>query len=428
MTGDIQEELLPREQEGARVKHQASTGWVKITLIIVTNFLGTGVLSMPFAASQLGCVAFGGLLSLIFLAALLSGRAYARLFRALPESRAMADVGRAAYGDRGECVVRVVQYVYMCGVLVIFHLTCAVSLGRIFPGVCQVAASGAVAGCALCVLQLREMAHVGSLSVVGTGGILVCIGVVLAILPLRGVRPGAGESLAPPAMGPGAPGALVSAGVASMDVVFAFAGQIIYVELQSEMDKPKDFMKSVVASNAIMYVSYAAVALAGYHFVSAKRLSGGASITSAVASEGSLGDRVINAFLFVHVLVAYLIEGNVVARGFFLIAGEDANLVPKSHWTAMTAGLVAGAFVVSNLVPFFSDIMGFMSGLCAVLLCFTFPFAFVLRLCKDDLGSREAALYRCLVPVTCVFAVAGTAASAADIVQHFDSSRMPFAC
>ena len=94
----------------------------------------------------------------------------------------------------------------------------------------------------------------------------------------------------------------------------------------------------------------------------------------------------------------------------------------------MTAGLVAGAFVISNLVPFFSDIMGFMSGLCAVLLCFTFPFAFVLRLCKDDLGSREAALYRCLVPVTCVFAVAGTAASAADIVQHFDSSKMPFSC
>ena len=51
-----------------------------------------------------------------------------------------------------------------------------------------------------------------------------------------------------------------------------------------------------------------------------------------------------------------------------------------------------------------------------------------LKLCRDDLGPRETLLYRVLVPVTCVIAVVGTAASGADIVKHFSSSGGLFAC
>ena len=90
---------------------------MKIALIIVTNFLGTGVLSMPFAAAQLGYFTFVAILTVVYAAALLSGRAYGLVYRARPSSRAMSDIGREAYGPRGELVVRVVQYVYMCGVI-----------------------------------------------------------------------------------------------------------------------------------------------------------------------------------------------------------------------------------------------------------------------------------------------------------------------
>ena len=138
-------------------------------------------------------------------------------------------------------------------------------------------------------------------------------------------------------------------------------------------------------------------------------------------------DRVVNAFLFVQVMVAYTIEGNIVARGFYLMAGRDAKTVARSAWTAATGGLVAAAFVVSNLVPFFSDVMGLMSGLCAGLLCYTFPFAAALVL-VDDLGAAERALYRALVGATALLAVLGSTASILDIAKHFDSSGTPFSC
>ena len=153
-------------------------------------------------------------------------------------------------------------------------------------------------------------------------------------------------------------------------------------------------------------------------------------------------------------LVLTTVAGSATALGAAVVFSERLVQLASKPFLAGALGLSSGVMLYVSFVEIFvksldgfadssafgdSDAylmataalfggMGFMSGLCAVLLCFTFPFAFVLRLCKDDLGSREAALYRCLVPVTCVFAVAGTAASAADIVQHFDSSRMPFAC
>jgi hypothetical protein len=62
------------------------------------------------------------------------------------------------------------------------------------------------------------------------------------------------------------------------------------------------------------------------------------------------------------------------------------------------------------------------------LLCFTFPFAFALRLCKDDLGPLETLLLRALVPITIAFALVGSTGSVLDIVRNFSSSGRPFSC
>ena len=105
MDGSLQEGLLGGGD--AALAKPTGTSWVKIALIIVTNFLGAGVLSLPFAASSLGYLAFLIVLVIVFGLALLSGRSYAMVYRALPDSRAMSDVGRAAFGRRGEVAVGV---------------------------------------------------------------------------------------------------------------------------------------------------------------------------------------------------------------------------------------------------------------------------------------------------------------------------------
>ena len=281
MDGSLQEELLGGD-DAAVSKPGGETTWVKIALIIVTNFLGAGVLSLPFSASSLGYLAYGVALVSIFAVSLLSGRAFSACFRARPESRMMSDVAREAFGPRGERLVRYVQYFYMCGVLVIFHLTCAIALRRAAGGGCAVLMSAIVGACALVAMQARSTSTLGTLSALGTVCILVYIGIILVLLPVRGRRPGAREDVLPPPSS-----SLVAAGVAVMDVVFAFSGQVVYVELQAEMRTPAHFMRSVLSSNGLMFCTYAAIACLGYHFVGAEILASGEPITSAVAATGS---------------------------------------------------------------------------------------------------------------------------------------------
>jgi len=342
--GSLQEGLLG--SPAAEITKPVGTSWVKIAFIIVTNFLGAGVLSLPFSASSLGYALFLSMLTVIFLLALLSGRAFGKCFRQLPDSRAMSDIGKAAFGRRGEVVVRAIQYFYMCGVLVILHLTCAISLGRSVGGGCAVMMSAVTGLAALITMQARGTSALGSMGGVGTACIFVYIGIILVMLPLRGRHGDADTDLLPPSTS-----SSVAKGVAMMDIVFAFAGQVIYIELQSEMAAPRDFMRSVTTSNTLMFVTYVAIAVLGYHFVGEKDLASGAPITSAIASKGSIVDRVVNGFLFVQVLIAYTIEGNIIARGLFMVNGEDGASVSRPRWTAATAGLVALAFLVSNLVP-----------------------------------------------------------------------------
>ena len=219
MEGSLQESLLEGGACDEPVK--AGTSWQKIGLIIITNFLGAGVLSLPYAASNLGYGLFLGLLVLVGLAAVLSGRAFNVAYLAVPEARVMSDVARAALGRRAESVVRCVQYGYMCGVLVIFHLTAAIALGRAVGGGCAVLLSACVAAAALSAMQARDMSIIGTLSMVGTTCIFIYIGLILVLLPLRGRVEGAEESVAPPADGLGLEKSLVSKGVSAISASIA---------------------------------------------------------------------------------------------------------------------------------------------------------------------------------------------------------------
>ena len=175
-----------------------------------------------------------------------------------------------------------------------------------------------------------------------------------------------------------------------------------------------------------MYVCYLLVGCVGYHFVGAGDLKGGDPVTSEI-SKGSGGDRFVNALLFVHVLIAYLIEANVVARGFFLIGGKDALKVSRAAWTAMTCFLVGVAFLISNLVPFFGTITGFASAISGTIICWTLPYIFALKV--GDLTSFEAASMKALVPVTIIIAVVGVVATVMDMINKIgDQKGAPFGC
>ena len=267
--------LLPTNHEFQKLQRTlsgagaADTSWFKISFVIVANFLGTGVLSLPYATASLGWVFAYVALVVCTLGALFSGVIFSRLNDRFPEARVYADVAREAWGARGDTLVRAVSYTYMGGVLVAFHLTCTIALEKTFysSGICAPYWSLVVAGVLLALAQIRSLNEVGSLAIVGSIAIIVPIVLVCESLVQDG-RGAAGNassafnvSMMPPPLSlslsqnasaapdlsplfPAKP-KFVDIGVAVTNMIFAFAGQVIFIELQAEMEKPQHFVKAM---------------------------------------------------------------------------------------------------------------------------------------------------------------------------------------
>jgi proton-coupled amino acid transporter len=435
---------VPTDKGGAAVLHHG-TSWQRICAIIIANMLGTGVLSMPYAASVMGWIPAAVLLLAFAMAALYSGLLYARLYQAVPQAKSLTDIATIAWGQRGKRVVGTVAYVYIGGVTVIFHLTATLAINAVFYDVaglkCAWVASAGVAALMLLLLQVRDMGDVGALAAAGTVAIAAPLVIILVVLISgKGGAPDDDDD-----DDESQTNALSTFGVAAMDVAFAFAGQVIFIELQSDMARPQDFPKAVAASLSVMAPVYGVIGAVGFAAIGKAALANGKPITSQL-EEGTIL-RVVNAFLAFHVIVAYVIEGNVLARAIMSVlprggrggggndgrpgwwqepeggGNDDDN---RGEWRIATVLVVGIAFTLSNLVPFFSDVMGLAAALCAILLSFTFPMLLGKELIRN-MTPREVLITNLALPVTVAVAIAGTAASVASIVGNLSSGK-PFQC
>lgn len=169
----------------------------------------------------------------------------------------------------------------------------------------------------------------------------------------------------------------------------------------------------------------------GYAYIGTAVLINGDPLTSDLAPGPAL--KTVNSFLAVHVMIAYVIEGNVLARGILKMLGMDKTVTgngakDRLTWLAVTAAIVFGAFTLSNLVPFFSDLMGLLGAMCSILLSYTIPFAASLFLLP--MGERERCFVRSFIPFSLLVALLGTICSVADITGKLagDSKAPPFSC
>jgi hypothetical protein len=224
---------------------------------------------------------------------------------------------------------------------------------------------------------------------------------------------------------------IVTFGVGCMDIIFAFSGQVFFIELLSSMPEPSTFKKSVALSTMVMTGTYVAVSATAYLYIGASGLIGGEPITSSL--DESFAKSVVNAFLAVHVVVAYVIEVNVLARGFLKVLGRKEATTGQSYgdmsnWFCATAAIVFAAFFISNVVPFFSDIMGLLGSMCSVLLTYTIPIVCARKLVP--MADLERRLTEMGVYLSLIVAFFGTICSVVDIADRLakDASSKPFSC
>ena len=137
-----------------------------------------------------------------------------------------------------------------------------------------------------------------------------------------------------------------------------YMGQAIFPEITSEMTRPVEFKKSIIAATVVLAVTYTVVGAVGYGVIG--RDAPLLYVWDEKRNPRKPRTTAAAAFLVAHVLVGYIINASVInqAIGRWMFS---ASSVPRGQWFVLTLCTEVTYFVVANLVPSISDWMGLIA-------------------------------------------------------------------
>lgn len=230
---------------------------------------------------------------------------------------------------------------------------------------------------------------------------------------------------------------------AFMNISYTFIGQITLPSFIAEMKNPKDFPKALWAVTISEVIVFSLVGGIVYGY------TGTQYITS--PAFGSLHNEVYKkvAFTFMVPTIIFLgvLYASVSARFVFfrIFAGSrhmgNHTVVGWATWAAILAVLWVFAFIIAEVIPFFSDLLSLMSSLFDSFFGFIFWGVAYFRMRKAKYGpdywkTRGLRGYAgfffnvLLCMIGCLFLTAGTYATVQSIIDGYKAASFggPFTC
>jgi len=280
--------------------------WRGVSMLMVSDIVGTSVLTFPAVAAELGyaltVLLIVGLFPVTVYVSVLMARTHVRV-------RGIDSLGSAArriFGPRYAGGTFAVVYGYTLLGNASYLLVLGTSLQGVFydARLCLAAASGLGALLlAPLVVGLRRLGDSVALCFFNLLLVLLCVGVAFGELAARG-RPPCVETHA---VAQGLDFTAVFGGATNL--VYAYAGQWMYFEMMTEMEAPADFPKAFLVSGPIMVSLYLLVACLGYYYL------GGTPAGSLVESvPAGPAYRAAQGLLLLHVTIVYMVKSVVLAR------------------------------------------------------------------------------------------------------------------
>ena len=95
----------------------------------------------------------------------------------------------------------------------------------------------------------------------------------------------------------------------------------------------------------------------------------------------------------------------------------------------MTLFTVALCFVISNLIPFLTDLMGFIGASCGMFTTYIFPCVFSVKLLHHELSPAGVLAIKLVAVLALIVSGVGVYGTIADIVQNLQQeSTGVFTC
>ncbi|RDW76449.1 putative neutral amino acid permease [Aspergillus mulundensis] len=425
--------------------------WQKTAALLFSEYICLAIMSFPWSYSVLGLVP--GLILTVFIAGvvLYTSLIVWRFCLRHPHIRDVCDIGQHLFwGSRAawyftavmfllnntfiqglHCLVGAKWFNTITGhgtCTIVFSLVTAIislvcSIPRTFGTLAKVATFSALATFISVMLAVIFTAIEDHPADYNTGGTYVGEPKVTAV-PVSGTT-------------------FVSGMSAFLNISYTFIGQITLPSFIAEMKEPKDFWKSVTAVTIAEIIVFSLVGAIVYAYTGDQYMTAPAF--------GSIGNDVYKkvAFTFMVPTIIFLgvLYASVSARFIFFRIFEGTRhkgnhtFVGWVSWIGILAVLWTAAFIIAEVIPFFSDLLSIMSSLFDSFFGFIFWGVAYLRMRYDDHGPGfykkrgirgwiGAIVNVSLIGIGLYFLGPGTYASVESVVLNYEAGTVggPFSC
>ena len=420
----------------------ARTPWYGTFIVIISKVMGTGILSLPFAAVTLGWATTMIALPLFAVACAFTGYQLQTVKLAHPELTSFADAGHKLVGPRFGVFSRTLMICTWIGESIAMLITVSNGIGSIYnEGIlsCNITRTAIAALILVIPSQTRDFHSVAKYLSFPSTLFIILVVITIAAALIENLKDGDatfGEatriSLAPATN-------ILSFFGALSSVTFAFQGQSIFMELITETKNPKEFTKSSSFAFAIMCFFYMFAVIVAYG-VDGDQVVG---YLPDVLTAGAV-KTFVNILVVLHVTVGYVLSMQAVHSyahsKVFPKTFKSESTPARIHWLLITVSFIFFAFVIANLVPFFSDVNSLIGALLGAPIVFGFPSLYYLLAKKTKGTSWKETLMTKLGPIksgiSCfflfilfpVFCTFGTIGAVMKLINDVEHSGRPFDC
>ncbi|KAF9267084.1 hypothetical protein L218DRAFT_856240 [Marasmius fiardii PR-910] len=345
-----------------------SCSWQKTAALLFSEYICLAIMSFPWSYSVLGLVPAIICTLAIAASVLYTSLILWRYCLKHPEMRDVCDIGKKLFGGATwayniTAVFFILNNTFIQGL----HVLVGSKLLNTLTNSSQCSVVFAVVSTLICLLcslprTFSQLAHLGTFSAV-TMGIAVLLSIIFA--GIQGHPFGYIEGDEPIVTAfPVAGTTFVSGMSAFLNIMYTFCGQICLPSFIAEMENPKDFPKALWAVTIAEIVVFSLCGALMYHFVGSQYMT-----SPAFGSLQPLYKKIAFSFAIPTLVFLGSLYSVVTARFIFVRIFENSRhrhsntVVGWFSWIGILSVLWAVAFVIAEVIPFFSDILSLASSL-----------------------------------------------------------------
>ncbi|QRG40331.1 hypothetical protein FDK38_004797 [Candidozyma auris] len=369
-----EEEWDKISEEVSPVINYQNCSWQKTAGLLFSEYICLAIMSFPWSYSVLGLVP-GLILTVgISLTCLYTGCIITDYCITYPGITSVCDVGQHIFWN-SRFVWYATAVMFICNNTLISALHVLVGAkyfstitdnfdgGKIY--VCQIAF--AVLSGFICFLFSlpRTFSSMSAVAYVSAGTMFVAVVLSMAFAGVQSHPAGYDGTPVEWNLWPAKGTTFVQGMSAMLNIVYTFVGQITYPSFISQMKKPKEFKKALWVVTLCELITFALAGSVVYVYVGNKYMT-------APAFGSLVGNYKKIAYSFALPTILFLgsLYSNVTSQWIFLMIFREGNKNREDHtvlgwsvWIGLNAFIWVIAFVIAEVIPFFSDLLSLMSSL-----------------------------------------------------------------